>query len=274
MEWVEGRHDIPLVPKSLFSRPTRTPTPPDVEVEFKPKVEPQRLRATLREAVASPSPLAGPSPPEGMVRVPAGPFISGDLWAPGLDIFFELGEPMMWITETEAFFIDIGPVTNAQYATFIEDGGYAREELWSTSGWEWLQAYHWTGPAEPGNGETADLPVRGVSYSEAEAYSRWCGKRLPTRREWEKAARGTDGRRWPWGDEFNPAHCNTADRHATEKQWGPTPVGAFPSGASSYGCLDLIGNVWEWLQDVTIIGGSFQSHFAASSIRECYGEEP
>ncbi len=94
-------------------------------------------------------------------------------------------------------------------------------------------------------------PVVGVNWHEAEAYCAWLSAvtaqtfRLPTELEWEKAARGEDGRRYPWGDKFEPARCNTVESHI----YATTPVGLYPNGVSPYGLFDASGNVWEWTSD-------------------------
>ena len=128
---------------------------------------------------------------------------------------------------TDGFLIDRYPITNKQYAKFVR----ATRE---TAPGGWLGS-------KP---RPSDLkhPVVGVTMEQAERYAQWRGVRLPTDVEWEIAARGPDGRAFPWGDEWDPARCQCRERKAT----GTSPIDAHPQGASADGCEDLIGNVCEW----------------------------
>jgi len=144
----------------------------------------------------------------------------------------------------EAFWIDVYPVTNSQYDKFIQQGGYQNNDYWGEEGKKWKaddgvkQPKYW----EDGNWIAPDHPVVGVSYYEAEAYAKWAGKRLPTEKEWERAARGTDGNEYPWGNEFDKERCNTSESHIEKT----TRVNRYPNGISLSGCYDMAGNVWEW----------------------------
>lgn len=149
---------------------------------------------------------------DAMVDVPAGPVLISE----GLSAL-----------PVDAFKIGRYPVTNAQYQRFIRDTGHSPPQSWEDG------AY----PDKKG-----DHPAVWVNVEDAEAYAEWAGCRLPTFEEWTRAARGGDGRRFPWGNEIDKPRCNTAELGAG----GTTPAGAFPDGVSPVGCYDMMGNVWEW----------------------------
>lgn len=149
-----------------------------------------------------------------------------------------------------AFRIDLVPVTFGDLAAFLRDGGYHRRDLWTEEGWELRTKEGWERPRFWGEPEWvhvtgAQQPACGVSFYEGEAYARYVGKRIPTEAEWEKAARGTDGRTYPWGPSWVEGRCSVRGG----PQRAAPPVGAFPSGASPYGVLDMAGGVWEWCAD-------------------------
>jgi formylglycine-generating enzyme required for sulfatase activity len=140
--------------------------------------------------------------------------------------------------DVKPFYIDTTEVTNAQYKAFVDATGRAAPQ-----GWE-------GGAPKAG---TEQLPVTYVSWADAAAYATWAGKRLPTETEWELAARGTDGRAFPWGPSFDATkgNLNKASGGA------PVAVGSFPDGKSPYGALDMVGNVWEWTSsDFSLYPGS------------------
>jgi formylglycine-generating enzyme required for sulfatase activity len=179
------------------------------------------VHGLLEGAGWPPEPPEGVEVPEGMVWVPAGPFIMGGEGA-------REGGGTRVVRLDHGFFIGRTPVTNAEYTRFVEATGHKPPE-------------HWGGQVPPG--ELRDHPVVNVSWHDAVAYAEWAGGRLPAEEEWEKAARGIDGRRYPWGDGLDPARCNS-----WESGIGTTTrVGRYsPEGDSPCDCADAAGNVWEW----------------------------
>jgi formylglycine-generating enzyme required for sulfatase activity len=179
-----------------------------------------------------------------MVLVPAGPFIMG--LADG-DFLAEEHEKPPREIHLSAFWIDIYPVTNGRFRLFLDAGGYEDERWWHPAGWAWRERERIRQPLqwkEPG-WDAPEQPVAGISWYEADAYARWAGRRLPTDAEWEKAARGTDGRRYPWGNDWPTAKVANFDSIVGRT----TPVGLFPEGRSPYGCHDMAGNVNNWTAD-------------------------
>jgi formylglycine-generating enzyme required for sulfatase activity/predicted MPP superfamily phosphohydrolase/energy-coupling factor transporter ATP-binding protein EcfA2 len=182
---------------------------------------------------------------DNMVMVPAGEFIRGSGE-------YENAKPVKRIY-LDDFMIGVYLVTNQEFKRFVDDNGYHRQEYWIKEGWKWRIEEKITTPGlwydRKWNGP--NFPVVEVSWYEADAYIKWLSDvtkktyRLPTDAEWEKAARGTDGRIYPWGNEFDKNLCNS-----WELELGRTnPVGIFPKGKSLYGCFDMAGNVWEWCAD-------------------------
>jgi formylglycine-generating enzyme required for sulfatase activity len=144
-------------------------------------------------------------------------------------------------SDIDSFLIDKYPVTNAQFYDFISATGYRPADTTN-----FLK--HWqSGMYKQGQEK---YPVVYVSYEDIAAYAKWASKRLPTQAEWQLAAQGTDGRKWPWGNEFHGTWCNNSfDR--------PTPVDAFSKGASPYGAMDLVGNVWQVTNDMYFNGTNY-----------------
>ncbi len=174
---------------------------------------------------------AQPTPPEGMVLIPAGEFWMGTNDTDRSDNNQANNVPLgandarpRHRASIKAFFLDKTEVTNAQYKKYCDATGYPPPP-------------HWNGGTFPeGQG---DFPVTRVNWYEAVAYAAWLGKRLPSEAEWERAARGTEGRLFAWGDSWD------ADKVVWDTD-GPRAVGSKPQGATPEGVLDLTGNVFEW----------------------------
>lgn len=191
----------------------------------------------------------------GDVSLPGGTFLLGA--APGSDFVFD-NEKWAHEVKLHPFRIARAPVTNGEYAAFVDAGGYSHREWWSEDGWAWrsrenLQApKYWTRQDGRWAGRRFDRvmalrpdePVIHVSWHEAEAYCRYVNRRLPTEAEWEYAA-SFDGdarqkRLYPWG------HVQPDAMHANLEGTGVSVVDAYPDGDAASGCRQLIGNVWEW----------------------------
>ena len=205
-----------------------------------------------------------------MVLIPAGDFLMGSSeeqiaryieqfhWAAS---WYEDEKPQHTVY-LDAYYIDKYEITNAQYKTFVDETSHSAPtaskeailEVFKSTGqldvpdavvnaiMEKCEPYIWKNGTYPPGKE--HHPVVLVLWEDANAYAQWAGKRLPTEAEWEKAARGTDGRTYPWGDELDATRMNY-DEHAGDT----TGVGNYPSGVSPYGVYDMAGNVWEWVAD-------------------------
>lgn len=195
------------------------------------------------------------TPPAANIAIPhivtgAAPLQMAWCWVPGGKFAMGDEKPVHQV-QVDGFWLGRAPVTNAQYRLFIEAKGYEQAHWWVELGWEqrqqekWTQPLYWTDAKWNG----AHQPVVGVSWYEAMAFCAWAAEatgeaiRLPTEAEWEKGARGTDGRTFPWGKaEPHKGRCNFNNGMGKT-----TPVGQYsPQGDSPYGCADMAGNVWEW----------------------------
>ena len=145
--------------------------------------------------------------------------------------------------ELEEFQISEFMITNTQFQAFIDaEDGYDNDEWWKGMPKGEPKSGVWGGDTNP---------CDSVNWYEATAFCRWLSSKLgvevslPTEEQWEKAARGTDGRIYPWGNEWDSSKANTG---SNDKYDGSSPVDAFPEGRSPYGCYDMAGNLWEWVK--------------------------
>jgi formylglycine-generating enzyme required for sulfatase activity len=245
--------------------------------------------------LSKPSPTSGPgigttrtSQADGMVEdyVPTGQFIMG---APrDVSDADHLFAPVY----LDAYWIDQTEVTNAMFAKFVAATNYVTTAQKKGSGLvtdfstcggtcdgKWVPGANWQHPFGPSSNINGmdNYPLTQMSWNDAVAYCTWVGRRLPTEAEWEKAARGTDGRNYPWGNEpLDETRANVADEHLyslmkytfnfNDGYKFLAPVGSYPAGAGPYGTLDLIGNVDEWVQDWFTAGRYFDDAVQAPNI--------
>ena len=184
----------------------------------------------------------------GYLKIPAGKYYVGDEKKP--------------ITMDKPYWLSKYPVTNSQYALFVDAGGYSRQEFWSDEGWQWIESEGIKAPGDWRNPEfnAPNQPVVRVSWWEAEAFCKWAGVRLPRADEAEAAARGPKGFEYPWGKDWEDGICNSTEAGLG----GTSAVGIFPRDRSPFGVMDMAGNVWEWCADAAaafrvVRGGSWSS---------------
>jgi formylglycine-generating enzyme required for sulfatase activity len=209
-----------------------------------------------------------PQVPEGMIRIPRAEFdfavqgieIEGQTWE-GVDVQYPWeNSPRRnhrHRISIEAFCIDRYPVTNAQYEAFLDATAYRPQDDHN-----FLRHWH-NGRPRPGWDNT---PVIWVSMEDARAYAQWAGKRLPHEWEWQYAAQGTDGRRYPWGNDWNPVAV--PEPACGREMPVPNDVHAHPAGASPFGVMDLVGNVWQWTDEYV------DAHTRAAILRGGSGYQP
>ena len=258
--------DLKLMLKEELLAPFRTVCLAAIEqeVELKPRID--LARALGR--IGDPRVASDIHDASNWVIVEAGPYFYGGDKRP--------------IQIDESFYLSKYLVTNAQFARFIDAGGYNDQSLWGNDGWSWRQKGKIDTPRlwheSKWNGSTQ--PVVGVSWYEADAFCRWADCRLPTEQEWEAAARGPTGTEYPWGDEWKEGMCNSSEADIDVT----TPVGSFPSSVATCGAHDMAGNVWEWCaswwdekkkESRVVRGGSwdYYSRVARSAFRLWYSPD-
>jgi formylglycine-generating enzyme required for sulfatase activity len=185
-----------------------------------------------------------------MALVPEGEFIMG----------LKNGEPLSELNPLrkvtlKAYYIDIYEVTNDRYRACIEAKACTLPS-WNV---DYPPTLHEEGKGWYFDPAMGNYPVVGATWRQAVDYCRWAKKRVPSNAEWEKAARGTDGRMYPWGNEWDGKRANWDDDGKVDGYKKLAPVGSFPAGQSPYGVMDMAGNVREWTDNLVVRGGSWYS---------------
>ena len=285
-----------LTPTRRVAQVSRTPTPqspPEVSATppiVKQEITPQQAASEITPTLTSthtptltltisstPTALSGGqtivtrvSPKDGMVQVyvPEGEFTMGIDKETEKKVTDGRNEPAHQVM-LDAFWIDQTEVTNRMFEIFVQDTGYVTyaEQIgralvydFTDDKWHEMNGAFWRRPFGPGSSITGmeDHPVLQVNWRDAYQYCAWANRRLPTEAEWEKAARGTDGRIYPWGNQppsgnllnfKDLAFGSYGDQTINDTYRFTAPAGSFPDGASPYGALDMAGNAWEWVND-------------------------
>jgi len=222
------------------------------EMTAKPLASYSHEWTVLPQQIVPITPTKPPSAsPAGMVKIPAGDFA---FRVQGIEIegFNDIGVDVQYPWEdsprrfheqrmqVKSFWIDKYPVTNAEFKKFLDSSHYhPQDDL------NFLR--DWKDGSFPAGWE--DRPVTWVSLEDARAYAAWAGKRLPHEWEWQYAAQGSDGRTYPWGNDWNASAVPVPDKSRTMR--GPDAVDAHPQGKSPFGVMDLVGNVWQWTDEFT-----------------------
>ena len=234
---------------NAISDPTRLQIGQELIIPQGGTIAPRSTATEVRATTTSTPPTPRPAVEAAMIAIPAGEFTMGS------DVEDERPPHTVFV---DGFEMDKLEVTNQEFERFVQETGYVTDaEKAGDTSWRYYAK------------DKAQHPVVKVSWNDANAYCGWAGKRLPTEAEWEKAARGTDARRYPWGNQWDAARANA--KEAGNR--GITAVGSFPAGASPYGVLDMAGNVAEWTTDwfKAYPGGDFYSPYYGEKYRVIRG---
>jgi formylglycine-generating enzyme required for sulfatase activity len=234
---------------NAISDPKRLQIDQELSIPKGGTIAPTSTATEVRATITSIPPTPRPVVEAAMIAIPAGEFTMGS------DVEDERPPHAVFV---DGFEIDKLEVTNEDFERFVAETGYVTDaEKAGDTSWRYYAK------------DKAQDPVVKVSWNDANAYCGWAGKRLPTEAEWEKAARGTDARSYPWGNQWDAVRANA--KEAGHR--GTTAVGSFPAGASPYGVLDMAGNVAEWTTDwfKAYPGGDFYSPYFGEKYRVIRG---